>query len=267
MDSYEISLWEDDLQEAKSPKSTRVIEVDPLAQPMDLSSYYKERKICIIGSDTLTDQSRAVEPKLVENINGTKTFTFKIYKTYIDNITGQLVTNPFLPYLVNERKVKVKWKKQWYDFVIKKIVENNTDKSITYTCIDLFIHELSKNGYELNFDPELKNSTGGAEELIKEVLRGTNWQYDTYSDPMVQTKEGALIRGQVINQFDAKNEMTSGTESILASNYILIFYDLINQIFTLEPGQSFQVSKLQFLIDSDNLEFEYNSNNQVDQSL
>lgn len=260
MDSYEISLWEDDLQEAKSPKSTRVIEVDPLAQPMDLSSYYKERKICIIGSDTLTDQSRAVEPKLVENINGTKTFTFKIYKTYIDNITGQLVTNPFLPYLVNERKVKVKWKKQWYDFVIKKIVENNTDKSITYTCIDLFIHELSKNGYELNFDPELKNSTGGAEELIKEVLRGTNWQYDTYSDPMVQTKEGALIRGQVINQFDAKNEMTSGTESILASNYILIFYDLINQIFTLEPGQSFQVSKLQFLIDSDNLEFEYNSN-------
>ena len=34
------------------------------------------------------------------------------------------------------------------------MVENNSDKSITYTCTDLFIHELSKNGYELNFDPE-----------------------------------------------------------------------------------------------------------------
>ena len=59
-DKYEISLWEDYLV----PASTTV------------PAHYEERKLCVIGSDSITAPCRALEPKLVENINGTHTFTF-----------------------------------------------------------------------------------------------------------------------------------------------------------------------------------------------
>ncbi|MBR7042285.1 MAG: hypothetical protein IKI04_02165 [Bacilli bacterium] len=45
---------------------------------------YREQLIATIGSDTMESPARAVEPKLVENINGTNTFTFKMYYTYFD---------------------------------------------------------------------------------------------------------------------------------------------------------------------------------------
>jgi len=62
MDKYEISLWED------YPDTT------PNGIP-----FLNERKICTIGSNTMRAGARAVEPKLVNNVNGTNTFTFKMY--------------------------------------------------------------------------------------------------------------------------------------------------------------------------------------------
>lgn len=73
---YEISLWEDIN--------------GPIADGTPL-----DRKICVIGSDTMTSQIQALEPKLVNNINGTNTFSFKMYRTYKDEITGEDITNPF----------------------------------------------------------------------------------------------------------------------------------------------------------------------------
>jgi hypothetical protein len=67
-----------------------------------------------------------------------------MYYNYLDNQTGEKYANPFGQYLVNERKVKVFWKDKWYDFVIKKCQEDSSKKSVTYTCKDLFINELSK---------------------------------------------------------------------------------------------------------------------------
>ena len=52
-DKYEISLWEDYLV----PASTTV------------PAHYEERKLCVIGSDSITTPCRAFESKLVENIN------------------------------------------------------------------------------------------------------------------------------------------------------------------------------------------------------
>ncbi len=138
MDKYEISLWED------YPDTTS-----------EDIPFLNERKLCIIGSDTMRSSSRAVEPCLVTNVNGTHIFTFKIYYRFKDEITGENIVNPFLPYLINERKVKVLWKKKWYDLIIKKIDEDSQGKYITCTCEDLFITELSKNGYELEFNSEL----------------------------------------------------------------------------------------------------------------
>ena len=68
-DKYEISLWEDYLVPASAT----------------VPAHYEERKLGIIGSDSITAPCRAFEPKLVENINGTHTLTFKMYYTFKEN--------------------------------------------------------------------------------------------------------------------------------------------------------------------------------------
>jgi hypothetical protein len=67
----------------------------------------------------MTSGFRAREPKMVNNINGTNKFTFNMYYSYIDTSTGERVKNPYIKYLINERKVKVLWKNKWYDLLIK----------------------------------------------------------------------------------------------------------------------------------------------------
>jgi hypothetical protein len=98
---------------------------------------------------------RAVQPKLVSNINGSNTLTFTIYSRYYDQDSETFYDNPFLGMLVNERKVKLRYgapgskDTKWYDFVIKDVKENSSTKAFTYTCKDLFINELSKSGFNL----------------------------------------------------------------------------------------------------------------------
>jgi hypothetical protein len=108
---YEISVWED---EWDSTNKTFV-----------------EKKLGVIGADNMLTQSRAIEPNLVRSVNGNKKLTFKMYRYYIDNITGEKVENPYFTYgwMVNERKIKLKYgkyeddegniKDKWYDFIIK----------------------------------------------------------------------------------------------------------------------------------------------------
>ena len=84
---YEISIWEDRL----------VTEGE--------KSYYKEVKIAVIGSDRMDTANRVFDPVLVENVNGEKTLTFSLLYRYFDELTGEFVTNPFYPYLINERKI------------------------------------------------------------------------------------------------------------------------------------------------------------------
>ena len=55
-DKYEISLWEDYIVSAQGEGENLIPE------------HYEERKIAIIGSDAMTAQWRAVEPKLVNNV-------------------------------------------------------------------------------------------------------------------------------------------------------------------------------------------------------
>jgi hypothetical protein len=137
-DKYEISLWED------YPDTTS-----------DEVPFLNEQKLCVIGSDTMTSKIRAIEPTMINNVNGTNTFSFKMRYTYTDEITGEKIQNPFLSLLINERKVKVLWKDKWYDMLIKNLDEDSTGKTITYTCEDVFITELSKNGYNLEFSGDL----------------------------------------------------------------------------------------------------------------
>ena len=214
MDKYEISLWRDGFN--------------------NNGDYYEE-KIAVIGSDTMEAQARALEPNLVEEINGTSTFTFKMYYTYVDNQTGERYDNPFGQYLVNERKIKVYWKNKWYDFVIKKCQEDTSRKCVTYTCKDLFINELSKQGYSLEFSTELQNNIGTTEQLATAVLDGSDWQYNNaLSEQIIQKTEGPVYEVAVSNQISAikqypgqSGQLGDSSVTIQQNEKILVFYDSI----------------------------------------
>jgi hypothetical protein len=111
---YEISVWEEVWDGEK----------------------FTEKRLGIIGSNNMSFQSRALLPKLVRNANGTKKFTFEMYKRYVDTITGETVINPFCGWLINERKVKLKYDGKWYDFVVKNVQESSTTHLCRYQLED-----------------------------------------------------------------------------------------------------------------------------------
>ena len=137
---YEISLWEDVLTFVYKDgfESTEKIVSD---HGEVIAQYYDERKICIIGSNTMDTPIRAVQPKLVSKINGENVLTFNMYSHYYDNETEQFIENPFIGLLINERKIKLRYgeavtdetldpnKTKWYDLVIKNIQENSDTKT------------------------------------------------------------------------------------------------------------------------------------------
>ena len=168
---------------------TEIKEVAHKAE-LDLENYevknckVKERKIGIIGSSSMTAQHRAMNGKLVQNVNGSNTLTFSMYHKYYDNESGEYVENPFIKLLTNERRVKLRLGNpgdadvEWYDFVIKNVQESSDSKVFNYTCTDLFINELSKNGFSITLDGELENNIGTPNELAERVLEGSGWQVE-----------------------------------------------------------------------------------------
>ena len=226
---YEISLWDDRLT---------LVGLDGReytgAVPDDISiqaSYYKEIKICIIGSSEMDTPIRAFEPKLVRNVNGTNTLTFSIYAKYYDEETEEMVDNPFVQYLTNERKLKLKYLSkgewEWLDFVIKKIDESSNDYVFTYTAEDLFINELSKSGYSLVFDAEIGNNTGTVNELGALILEGTDWQIGEGSELIQQLVEEPLYKIKLATDISAKKIESDESLTIKAGQDIYCFYSQI----------------------------------------
>ena len=75
---YEISIWEDRLV------TVPVQNVDGAGAKDETTSYYKEIKLAVIGSDTMESPNRAFDPVLIENVNGEKTLTFSLAYRYYD---------------------------------------------------------------------------------------------------------------------------------------------------------------------------------------
>ena len=225
-DKYEISLWEDYLVPATIKDGKE-----------DVPAHYEERKIAVIGSDTMTSPCRAYNPKLVENINGTNSFTFEMFYTYRENNGAEANVdqqNPFLNLLVNERKIKCKWKDKWYDFIIKNCQEDSSGKKITYTCQDLYINELSKNGFSLTFDNELENNTGTAPELVKKVLKGTDWMLSENNDIIQQEKEEPVYEVKLLQNLIANKDSSPKETNVTIPKdaTILIFYNQLQEVIT-----------------------------------
>jgi hypothetical protein len=148
--------------------------------------------------------TRGRDPKLKVNINGTKELSFNLYYWYIDNSTGNEVRNPLISKIVNESKIKVWWDGEWYDFVVKDIKEDTSQKYISYTCKDLFIHELSKNGYSVELDDELMNNQGTIQEIGTEILKGSDWKVAADSDLIYQYLDEPL---HILKQTEVTNNI------------------------------------------------------------
>ena len=203
MNKYEISVWNDTYD--------------------NTLNRYVEEKLIVIGSNTMTSQNRATSLSLKSNVNGTNVLTFTMYYDYIDTQTGERVKNPFVNLLVNERKIKAFWKNKWYDLIIKNISEDSVNHTFTYTCEDLYLTELSRTGFNLEFATELQNNIGTAQELTEKVLKGTDWQF-LDSDPIYQETEEPVYEVQTLSDFQAEQNPLNKEVNIQAGKPALIYY-------------------------------------------
>jgi hypothetical protein len=196
--------------------------------------YYKERKICIIGSNTMDTPIRATSGKLVSNVNGSNTLTFNMFSRYYDEDAEQFFDNPYLKLLVNERKVKLRYGAlgsedcKWYDFVIKDVKENSENKTFNYTCKDLFINELSKSGFNIVLDPELENNMGNITYLAEKILEESDWKLGMNNAVITQTKEEPLYEIVLKDSIRARDMQDKETEiEIDKGKTIYAFYNVI----------------------------------------
>ena len=240
-ESYEISIWKD-------------VYDSTLGR-------YVDQKVAVIGSDELDAEMHAFEPKLVENINGSNTFSFKMFINCKDQVTGKTYMNPLSLELVNERKVKVKWRNEWYDFIVKNCQEMGDKNTVEYTCTDAYINELSKTGFGLEFDIQLENNQGTAEELAARVVNGTEWRALKANKYALKVENNKVVEDsfqlnddnvnpEIIKQEkeepvyeilsiganipDCKNDTTGDEDvEILAGANILLFYSQISDLYQL----------------------------------
>ena len=197
--------------------------------------YFKEYKLATIGSEKMQAPYRAISPVFTQNINGTSSLSFSMYSKYYNQDSEMMQENPFIKYMVNERKIKLKYKNKWHDFVIKSISESSEDYKFDYVAKDLFINELSKIGFNKTFQTELLNNTGTIIELGNEVLSETDWEVnEENSDLLFQTTEDVLY--QAILNFEITAVKYQKTDSginkisttIPANSNIMIFYNSIS---------------------------------------
>lgn len=155
---YEISIWTEKLNE---------------------DGIKEEKMGAIIGAHDMTYLGKATNVKFKREVKGTNTLTFDMPSKFFDSAKGEYVHNDLVDAIKNETKVKLHYKDKWYDFFIKKITENKKFKAImySYSCSDCFIDELSRTGYEIQFDDRLNNSVNEIGIFMEDILEQSIWDY------------------------------------------------------------------------------------------
>lgn len=173
---YLLSVWKDELQE---------------------NGEVTETHIANIGQDNSQSPCYARDVKFKQKLDGANELTFKMYKKFIDTSTGNKVDNPLIGLIHNESKLKLKYEGEWYDFIVKNIVQDSSNSAYTYQATDFHVNELAKNGYDLVLDTSLMNNMDTAVSLGREVLKGTSWGID--GDLLVQKVEEPLAKVKLLN--------------------------------------------------------------------
>lgn len=174
---------------------------------------------------------RAYNISFKKEVNGSFSLTFDMAYKYHDVETGKLLDNPYIKLLVNERKVKLLYKKKWYDFLIKEINEDSATGVFSYTANALFINELSKTGNSIELDIELENNIGTITELAENILEGTGWRVDNDSEILRSYNEEQLYE-ILLNKpiaaypidFSAKDGIGAQPITIAKNEKIYVFF-------------------------------------------
>ena len=207
---YELSIWEDQL----------------VNEPANVS-YYKEVRLAIIGSSEMTGNNMAYDIVFSKNMNGERHLKFSLkYKYYDPTLEASEVINPFAGLLVNERKVKLFYDGEWYDFIIKEHSEAKDGYEWTYDAVDAFVHELSKNGYGITFNSDLNNNQGTAGELASKTLEDTDWTAVSVDLAPPEVNE-PIYEGVVAADFYAHRMDTDEKVLIDSGTRIFVFYSYI----------------------------------------
>ena len=229
---YEISVWEDQLTQ----------------------NGFIEKKLAVIGANTMTGYNKVYNPVFNKKSNGEKTLSFSLRYKYFDPYSGnEDVVNPFAALLINERKVKLHYDNQWYEFIIKDHTESSDGLEWTYTCTDAFVLELSKNGYNITFDAELNNNRGTAAELVQETLKNTDWQLGE-ADVGRQFVAEPIYKAELLSTEDITIENTDGTAETVSVGNIYLFYSYVKN----KNGKF-----VQFIINDENRQYTIDDNNVI----
>ena len=155
---YELSIWEKELVDGNT---------------------INETKLQVIGAHDMTHLGRATNVHFRKLLNGTHVLTFQMPIRFFNSEVGDYVQNELIENLFNEQKIKLKFKNQWYEMVVKSINEKKNFKSVMkdFTCADGFIDELSRTGYDIYLDPEANNSVNEIHDFMDETLENSIWDY------------------------------------------------------------------------------------------
>lgn len=187
-ENYEISVWRD-IYEMRAGET---------------EATWHEDKIAIIGSNTRADTARAFNPVLTVDIYGQETFKFDIYSKYYDE-DGAQVENPYLNLLINEAKVKVKFRGEWHDFIIKEVGEvHGSSFIVSYSCQSLAIYELGKSGYEIDFSEGQNNNVQTASEFMRTTLDGSGWKFSRGNANLLEEDLEQAFQISLVNDVQGK---------------------------------------------------------------
>ena len=251
LQDYELSIWETYVPENSA------------------TGNFEERKVAVIGSSAIHSNTSAYNVAIKENINGEKTLTFSLARKY-RNDEGELVDNPFLSLLSAERIVKLRdgeayemtgdtpeeevnslleedEEERWKDFVIKTIDEDSTTYVNSYTCKEVFVNELGKNGWSTVLDTELGNNYGTVIELGETILQGSGWKVseDSYN-PTARLDEQLFVvsvdeKFNSVSPLVAENTLSKKISKI-SSGYLYFFYSDVEIGETEEGNRAWKVS-------------------------
>ena len=222
---YEISIWRDILVYVGKDGNEYYSITEMSGITTVDYQYYTEERLATIGSNIMSSPGRAINPVLRTNINGTEILTFDMYYQYEEVETGEIVRNPLIDYIIDERKVKLFYEDKWHDFIIKKDDEKGRENKYSYTCTGLPANELGKTGYNVELDIELENNMGTVQDLASEILRQSDWQLAAEGQEIIdQTNDEALYKAITNTALSAKIRGTNTTFSVPNGAIIYIYY-------------------------------------------
>jgi hypothetical protein len=149
------------------------------------SPTFIEKPVCELGSSESSFSGQAYNVEFYTKIDGTHELTFNLPRYYFDEFTGKRKKNELVELVVNKSHIELtKTTRSGKKKTFYMVVNNRKDKeekgvfSYEYSCTDVYIEELSKNGYSVNFDTDVEgNGLGDIHHFAEVIEEKSGWTY------------------------------------------------------------------------------------------